>query len=151
MWKNGKLKVSWKSVDGAEGYDIYAALCGDKLNASSLVKSVNGKKNSVSLAKIGKKFSQKKTYKVQIKAYRITGGQKVYIGESLVYHVAGQNDPTYTNASKVRVSDRTVTVKAGKTKQIRASVVKQSSKKKLLSKGHGPILRYYSTDPAVAS
>lgn len=80
-------------------WDIFAALCGKKLNQKSLIKTIKGKKSSASLAKIaGRKISGRKPYKVKI----------------------------------------------------RAGIVKQSPGKKLLPRGHGPVLRYDSTNTGIA-
>lgn len=51
-WKDGKFNVTWGSVKGASGYDIYATLCTKKLNQTALVKTVSGTKTSTQLYKI---------------------------------------------------------------------------------------------------
>ena len=57
-----------------------------------------------------------------------------------------------TNVSKkIKVTKKSVTLKMGKTTKIKAPIVKQSSKKKLLGRWHGASLRYYSTDTGVAT
>lgn len=59
-------------------WDIFAALCGKKLNQKSLIKTIKGKKSSASLAKIaGRKISGRKPYKVKIRAYRFVDGRNV--------------------------------------------------------------------------
>ncbi len=150
-WKKDRFSVAWKRVTGADGYDIYAAQCGKKLDRKSLVKTVKGKKSSISLVKIaGRKIVDSKPYKVKIRAYRIVNGRKVYIGSSKVYHVAGKKSK-YTNAKKVKVRKNKITLKKGRDRKIKAKIVKQSRKKELLSEGHGPALRYHSTNTAVAA
>ena len=49
------------------------------------------------------------------------------------------------------VKKKSVTLKKGKTSQIKASIKKQSKSKKLLGKAYGPSLRYYSTDTSIAT
>ena len=143
------LKVRWKKVDGADGYDIYAALCGDKFEG--IVKSVEGDAKSVTIKKIaGKTLKTKQSYKVKVKAYRMVDGKKVYIANGRTLHVVFGSNAEYTNAGKVRVNKKNYTLKEGKTAKIRASIVKQDKTKKLLSKGHGAKLTYVSTDTAVA-
>ena len=39
-WKGNTLKLSWKAVQGAGGYEIFAAQCGKKFGKKSLVKTV---------------------------------------------------------------------------------------------------------------
>lgn len=152
VWKNNKITLKWETISGADGYDIFAAKCRAKMTSKSLVKTVKGEKSSAALTKIaGKKLSGKEEYKVRIKAYKLINGKKVYIGSSQLYHMAGKSNKTYTNAKKITVSKKSVTLKVGKTSQIKAKIVKQSNKKKLLSKAHGPVLRYCSTDNSIAT
>ncbi|MGN0329065.1 MAG: Ig-like domain-containing protein, partial [Lachnospira sp.] len=152
LWKGSKFVVKWGTLSDADGYDIFATRCGKKMTSKSLVKTVKGQKTSTTLAKIeGKKISGKMSYKVKIKAYKIVNGKKVYIATSHTYHVAGNDSKTHTNVKKVKLSKKSVTIKKGKTSQIKATIVKQSTKKKLLNKSHGPSLRYYSTDTSVAT
>lgn len=135
-----------------EGYDIFAAPCGKKLNAKSLIKTVKGERTSAALARIaGKKITGKKSYKIKIKAYQLVNGKKVYISGSLTYHVAGAKNKTYTNAKQITVSKKSVKLKKGKTSRIKAKIVKQSKKKKLLPKSHGAPLRFCSTDTKIAT
>lgn len=151
-WKKNKFVVTWDKVNDADGYDIFAARCGEKMTSKSLVKTVQGQKSSATLSKIaGRKLSGKMTYKVIIKAYKVVNGKKKYIGTSGTYHVAGESNKTYTNAKKIKVTRKSVSLKKGKTSQIKATIVKQSSKKKLPDKWHGPSLRYISTNTSVAT
>lgn len=151
-WKGNSFGLGWQAVQGAKGYDIFAARCGKKLGRKSLVKTVKGKKTSVSLAKIaGKKLSGKKNYKVRIKAWKYVGGKKVYIGSSKTYHVAGRKHKKYTNAKKLKPAKKKYTLKKRKSVRLKVRIVKQSKKKKLMPKSHGPKLRYRSDDKAIAT
>ncbi|MDY2589964.1 MAG: Ig-like domain-containing protein, partial [Agathobacter sp.] len=152
-WSKNKFKVSWGKVDTATGYDIFAVSCGKKITNKSLVKTVRGYKNtSATITKIeGKNVSTKKNYKVQIKAFKIKNGVKEYIGNSMLYSVAGTSNTTYTNAKSVKVTSKSITLKKGKTTQIKAEIVKLSKKKKLFPKKYGSALRYKSTNSDVAT
>ena len=69
----GKLQVSWKVVEGADGYVIeYAQKANFKGKKQIVVK--NGSRTSQKISKLKKK----KTYYVRIKAYRENGTEKVY-------------------------------------------------------------------------
>lgn len=150
-WEKGRFRVTWGEVTDADGYDIFAAECSKKMPSKSPVKTVKGKKTSAKLAKIaGKVLKKKKNYKVKIKAYKMISGKKVYLGETRTYHVAGVKNKKYTNAKKVNVSVKALTLQKGKTKKIEATITRQTKKKKLLSRHHGPKLRYTSTDANVA-
>lgn len=148
-----KFTVSWKKLDGAKGYDIFAALCGKtKLDEKSLIQTVEGKKTSASFAKIvGRKISGKKTYQVKIKAWRYVNGKKTYIGSSRIYYVAGKANKKYTNAKKLKPTKKKYVLKKGRRARIRVTVVKQSKKKKLLPKSYGPALWYVSSDNKIAA
>ena len=147
-----KSHVTWWKAARVDGYDIFAAPCGKKLNAKSRITTVKGKKTPTSLAKTaGKKLHGKKSYKVKIKAYKLADGKKIYIASSQTYHVASTKNKTYTNAKKIRLPKKSVILKKGKTRQIKATIVKQSPKKKLLPKSHGAPLRYQSTNAKIAA
>lgn len=151
-WKNGKITLSWTAIKDADGYDIYANLCGKRMNAKALAMSVDGKKTNATLTKIvEKKIFNKEEYKLRICAYKMVDGKKVYIGKSQSFHMAGKKSPKYTNAKKVRAKLDSVTLKTGKTKKMNAKITKESKNKKLLSRAHGPSLQYYSSDTDVAT
>ena len=147
-----QFKLSWGAVDGADGFEIYASLCGKKLNAKTLNKTVDGKKTSVTLKKIsGSKVMETEEYKVQIKAFKLVDGKKVYLGKSRVVHAAGQKHKKFTNAKSVSVKKDSVTLKTGKTAKIKATIEKEDKAKKFLPEGHGPALRYYTSNKKIAT
>lgn len=134
-----------------EGYDIFAAPCGKKLNSRSLI--MTGKKRSTFttlVKRAAKKMTGRKNYKIKIKAYKLVNGRKVYLQSSPTYHVAGAKNKTYTNAKKISFSRKTIILKKGASHLIKAKIIKNSKKKKLLPKSHGPSLRYKSTDKKIA-
>lgn len=145
-----KLKVTWGKVSLADGYDIYAEKCGNRM---ALVKSIKGSgKTNFSITRIGrKKISQKAAYKIQIRAYRIVNGKKQIIAKSLTLHTAGKAQKNYTNVKSLKASKTKITLKTGVSKKVTAKLAKQNSKKKLFPKSHVAAYRYYSTDQSVAS
>lgn len=66
-------------------------------------------------------------------------------------HVVGSLNQTTTNAKNINLNKKTYTLKIGKSTQIRASIIKADSKKKLLSKEHGAKLSYISSDEDIAT
>lgn len=52
---------------------------------------------------------------------------------------------------KIIVGKDEIALKVGRTAKINAKAVKQSKRKKWLTKGHGRVLRYASTDETVVS
>lgn len=149
-YSGSNLKVSWSKVEGAEGYDIYAAKCGSDMK---LVKTVKGgAKTHTVINKVGKKnISQKSCCKVQVRAYCIAGGEKKILAKTLTYHAAGKDNKNYTNAKSMKLSQTTLEIKEGETQKIKARIKKQDQKKKLLLKKHVAAYRYYSTDTNIAS
>lgn len=73
--KSGKkaLKVTWKAVSGAKGYQIQYSKKSNFKNA----KTVTVKKASTKTKTI-KKLTSKKRYYVRVRAYKTIGGKKVY-------------------------------------------------------------------------
>ena len=151
-WKDGKFNVTWGSVKGASGYDIYATLCTKKLNQKTLAKTVSGTKTSAQLSKIMRKaISGSKNYKVRIQAFQKVNGKKILLGTSKVYHIAGWKNKHYTNAEKLVIPDKKITLKKGKTATCNVKAVKQDKKKKWLSKKHGAVLSYTVTNKNIAT
>lgn len=145
-----KLTVKWGKVKGADGYEIYAAICGKEMQ---LVKTVSAdKERSVSIRKIGKKKIKKAgEYKVKVKAYRIADGEKLYLAEGLTLHAAGPSHRSNTNVSKLKAEKKEYQVNRGKQVKLSVTVTKQNKKKALLDGGHSAQLRYWSTNKKVAS
>ena len=81
--KGGKLKVNWKPVAGATGYDIYVS---DKKKNDTFkkAKSVSGKTTLTTIDKISKKkkFKSGKTYYYYVLSKRKKGGEVVRSAKS---------------------------------------------------------------------
>ena len=151
-WKGKAIALKWAKVAGAEGYDVFAAQSGKKLNQKSPVKTVKNGKTSVSLTKIaGKKISGKKVYSVKIKAWKYADGKKIYTGSSRTYHIAGKENRKYTNAKKLKPAKKKYVLKKGRSFRIKVTIIKQSKKKKLPPKSYGPALQYRSGNEKIAT
>ncbi len=151
-WKGSAIALKWAKTAGAEGYDIFSAQSGKKLNQESPVQTVNNGKTSVTITKIdGKKISGKKAYAFKLKAWKYSDGKKAYIGESRTYHIAGKENKKYTNVKKLKPKKKKYTLKKGRSVRIQVTAVKESKKKKLLPKSCGPALRYQSDNEQVAA
>ena len=147
-----KLTIKWGKVKEADGYEVYVAKAGANLN-KKLVKTVNNnKKTSITFRKIGgKKVNTTQTYQVKVKAFETVNGKKTYIGEGLTFYVTGNKNKTYTNAKKVKVSTKTITLKTGKQKTVKASVVKVTKSKKTLPAKYAKAVRFLSSNEDVAT
>ena len=151
-WKGNAIALKWAKAAGADGYDIFAAQSGKKLNKKSPVKTVKSGKTSASITKIaGKKISGKNVYYVQISPWKYAEGKKVSIGSSRTYYAAGKDNKKYTNVKELKPAKKKYTLKKGKSVTIPVTAVKESKKKKLLPKSCGPALRYESSNEKIAT
>ena len=142
---NTKAKISWKKVKGAERYVIYFAKCSkDKVTKIATTKNLSYVKSG--LKKCG-------TYKFKVVAQRKVGGKWKAISTSYISHfISGDltRGKGVTNTKKVIVNKKAVTIKAGKTKTLKAKVVGVKAGKKILGKTHAASVRYLSTDTDIA-
>ena len=148
MTAKGKksLVVSWSKISGADGYDIFFAVCGGK-KGYKLIKTVKNGKLSFTITGLAKGTA----YKAYVKAWIMKGGKKVYVRTSPDVHAfTGGGNKKYTNAKSVSVKKTRVKLKKGKTYKIKASVKKLKKGKKLMSHKHTAKLRYMSTNKKVA-
>lgn len=152
MTAKGKnsLVLSWTKVDQVDGYDIFLTRCdGETSKKMKKIKTIKGNKKFTYTVK---KLEKKKAYKTLVKAWKKKNGKKTYIKKSLTYHAyTSGGSKKYTNPKSVKVNKTAVTLKKGKTFQIKASVAKLNSKKQLLEKGHAAKLRYLTSDKKVAT
>ena len=65
--------------------------------------------------------------------------------------MTGNKNKTYTNAKKVKVSTKTITLKTGKQKTVKASVVKVTKSKKTLPAKYAKAVRFLSSNEDVAT
>ncbi|MDE6435637.1 MAG: Ig-like domain-containing protein, partial [Lachnospiraceae bacterium] len=133
------VKLTWKKVKGADGYQVYAAKCG-KANKLKLVNDT----------KKGSTYTQKKlkkgtAYKYVVRAYKVIDGKKITIAASKSIH-AFTDGGKYGNTKSVKVNKSKVSLKKGKTYKLKASEVKA---KKALKK-HRKIC-YESSNEKVAT
>lgn len=151
-WKKNRMLIRWSKVKNVDGYDIFAAECKKEFTPGTLVQTVNAGKKKATIKKVGgKKLKAKKNYKVQIRAFRMINGRKVYVTESMAFHLAGPENRRLTNAKKIQLSGRKLKLRAGKKKKLKASVVRADRRKRLFVDAHALALRYRSSNPAIAA
>ena len=96
--------------------------------------------------------SKKKAYKAVVKAYVTKNGKKTYVRTSPVVHAYTSGGTSkYTNAKGVTMKKTSVSLKAGKTYKVKASVTKLQKGKKLMPTRHAPKLRYVSSNKKIAT
>lgn len=135
-----KVKLSWKKVTGATGYEVYTSVCDGGKN----FKKTETKKLTCTI----KNLSNKKSYKFYVRAYKVVDGKKVYLNKSPQIHVA-MKDYKKTNAKTIKNVNASYKLTVGKKAGIRAMTVKENKNKKLLA--HAAEFRYYSSDTSVAT
>lgn len=133
------ISLKWSKVSGADGYLIYGAKCGNKLQ---LIKTVG--KNTINYKQ--KKLKNGTYYKYYVTAYKNIAGKKVTIGKSVSVQAA-TDGKGYGYARKITVKKSSFIIKKGKTATILATVTNTNSK----VKKHTAQVRYISTNPNVAT
>ena len=151
MTAKGKtgLTVSWKKVKGATGYDVFFAQCSHD-GKETAVEHVKTVKSGKALAWSKSGLQPGTAYKARVKAYVVKNGKKRYIGTSPLMHLYTEGGK-YTNAKAVKLNKKKVTIKKGKSFQLRATVKKVDGKKKLMPESHIAQVRYLSTDKKIAT
>ena len=74
-----QIKISWKKVKGASGYEIYRST-----SSKGKYKKIKTIKNGSICSFTNKKLKSKKTYYYKVRAYRVVNNKKVYSGKSNV-------------------------------------------------------------------
>lgn len=148
------LKVTWSKIPGADGYDVFAAYCGRELSGKYTkfhkIATVNNRHTAYTIKKLnGKKLRNDWSYKAYVRAFVMKDGKKHYVRKSLSIHVSGIKYK-YTNAKKVTVNKKAVTLKKGKSTRVYGKVYRLTTKRNLLPNYHGPNLKYFTTNKGVA-
>ena len=140
---NRKITISWRSYEGADGYDCYWSYCDGKRSYKKLA-TVKAAKDRVT----SRRLDNNRRYKYFVAAYKLIDGKKVYIAKSNPLHVA-LKDAKATNAKAVTVNQTNVRLKAGDTFVVKSRTrLENTNKKELL---HVAAYRYYTSDQSVAS
>lgn len=151
MTASGKkaLKLKWTAEPLADGYEIYTTACKGKndTNPFKLKKTIT--KNSTTTW-TWKKLKTGNAYKAYVKAYKKIDGKKKYIAVSYAGHaIAGNTNQFATNPKSLKLKEKSVTVKVGKTYKIKGTKITGVKKgKKVLN--HTAKFRYAVTDSSIA-
>ncbi|MBP5306168.1 MAG: Ig-like domain-containing protein, partial [Lachnospiraceae bacterium] len=150
--KSDYIKTVWNKVDEADYYVVYITRCGDtyKNGDSYVIKDTDVTDYTIRKFN-GKNLDLKNNYKVVVAAYKKTDKGRVRIARTLVSHITGTTNATYTNPSELKLEKKSVSLKTGKTYKIKGKVTLADSKKTMLSDKHAATLRYLSSDTKVAT
>lgn len=133
--------LSWNKIPSADGYRIYGGECGA---AMKLIKTVSADTQSWNHS--GLKAG--KAYRYCVKAYRIVNGTKTVTKTSNTVHSITTSSK-FTNAKSVTVSETSVTLQVGESKNLGAKVVAADANRTLLT--HTAELVYKSGSSKVAT
>lgn len=133
--------LSWNKIPSADGYRIYGGECGA---AMKLIKTVSAGTQSWNHS--GLKAG--KAYRYCVKAYRIVNGTETVTKTSNTVHSITTSSK-FTNAKSVTVSETSVTLQVGESKNLGAKAVAADANRTLLP--HTAELVYKSSSSKVAT
>ena len=133
--------LSWNKIPSADGYRIYGGECGA---AMKLIKTVSADTQSWNHS--GLKAG--KAYRYCVKAYRIVNGTETVTKTSNTVHSITASSK-FTNAKSVTVSETSVALQVGESKNLGAKVVAADANRTLLT--HTAELVYKSSSSKVAT
>lgn len=148
--KTTKATVKWTKVKGADGYMIYMNRCAAEGKTTNLkkVKTIKGN-STLQWTKTG--LLKNKTYKWQVVAYKTVSGKQKILAKSFMPHIITAGGKNYCNPKSVTLNKTSLTLKKGKTAKLKATIVKASSKKKLLAATHCARIRWTSSNKKIAA
>ncbi len=152
------LRITWQKVSGADGYEVWMAVCEKgaeftQINGGtefSMMADVKASK-ALSFKKTGLKSGQ--SYKAYIRAYRLDGKKKTYIGRQSerVHAIAGGSSREKTNPKSVTVKTPEVTLRLSEKETFTIQATVKGVKSRLQVLDHGDrLLRYYSSNLNIA-
>ncbi len=138
-----RLKLTWKRVKGASGYQIYQY----RAKAKKFVKTVSvGKKVLSWKSRI---TSKKQTFK--IRAYKKKGSKKTYSPFSYeVTAIPYKKMAKTVNAGRVKTNRSSVSLSSFETKKVSAQVKSSRHARNKKAKVYDKTIRWTSTNPSVA-
>jgi hypothetical protein len=138
------IRISWNNVSDAASYDVYLARCNTKSKTYSYKRIATVKGTNYR----AKGLKKKTCHKFYVVARDANGSS---IARSNTAHAAtGNVNGKYTNARSLKLNTYSVSLQVGGTAKVTGTLTKVKSGKKLLDRGHGAKLRYFSNNPSVA-
>lgn len=145
------IQLQWDTIAGATSYDLYVQYCGKKMTERNRITVEGDQVTKVTLKKInGKKIDPTRNYKIYVIAWKSVAGQKVKLGKSLTFHVAGKKNAAVSNIKAIRLKKKNYSLKVGGTAKIKATAVPEKPSGKQFTDKHIKTLRYVSSDTKVA-
>ncbi len=144
------LLISWDKVDIAVGYDVFFSRCNYGKTEMKCKKIKTLKGNDIT-SYVKKNLRPNTCYKCFICPFIAIGGKKYYlaIGPQMHVYTSG-GSKKYTDPKDLKINQNKVSLKTNKSFQLKSKVIPTDPKKKIISTGHAPLVRYKSTDLSVA-
>ena len=143
-----KITAKWGKVKDADYYNVYATYSGNN-SGYKKIKTVNGKINKLIIKKLaGKKLDSKRCVMYYVVAYKKVDGKVIKLAKSLTVYVVGSENKENSNIKAIKVTNESIKLKKGKTKNIKAKFVLYNKGKKPLD--YGPKFRYATSNDKVA-
>ena len=148
--EDGAAKLKWGKVPNADGYKIYLSKVGDgNVFRKVISKVITGSTVSIKLRKItGVKLDPAKNYCFAVKAYKEVDDEEECFVKSKVYYAAGAKSEDASNAKKVKVNKKSVTLNVGEASKIKAKSKLADDDKELIKEAK--TIYYFSSDKNVA-
>lgn len=146
--KRGNLYISWTKVKNADGYMVYMSRCNSKKHKYAL-KKCKTVKNTDALRWNSKRL-KRASYKSYVAAYKVVKGRKVIIAKSRLNHAVTEGRWKWSNPRSIKAAVKSLMLSKGKSKRLTAKVTGLSGKK-LIKKGHGPMVRWISSNSSIAT
>ncbi len=138
-----RLKLTWKKVKGASGYQIYQY----KAKTKKFIKIASVGKKLLSWK--SRKTSKKLTFK--IRAYKKKGSKKIYSPFSYEVNAIPYKKMAKTvNAGRVKVSRSRVSLSSYEAKKVNAQIKPSRHAGNKKAKVYDKTVRWSSTDPTIA-
>lgn len=144
--KKNKIQLKWNVVKDADGYIVY----GNRCNTSKKKYKIKKLKTITDPYKTDWTHTKVKKgtyYKYTVAAYKVINGKKKVLSVSKMVHAVSKGGK-YTNPTGVKVKKKTITLKVGKKKRIKATRTMPKGGK---MKEHTKKFRYESSDKSVAT
>ncbi len=137
--KKKTITLKWKRINGASGYIIYGAPCGQKMTRLATIK--NGK----TVKKTFKKLKKGTYYKYIVVAYKKTAAGNRIMSKSKSVHCATPGGKK-GNPTGIKLKKTKITLKKGKKTKIKATLLKKGKVATHIAK-----FRYESSNKKIAT
>ena len=152
MTPQGKtaLTLKWNKEGTADGYDVFFSRCSHG-TTNLKCKKIKTIKGNATTTFTKTKLLANTCYKAYVRPFKMVSGKKVYLAQSPQAHAyTNGGSQKYSNPKAIALNSSKVNIKAKASFNLKAKVTLMNAKKKVISEGHAPVVRYVSSDTSVA-